>query len=234
MKKEILGAVVVCLVVLLTGCDDPEPSNFDVHSDDRWEIMAQGVLKEFHPVKDCPCVRHNGRGEWCRENYAFTVGDDVDPVIAGQIKNSGLIKTGQYGTLYKCDIGNHNRESWFQWVPSANQAYISEDAVAEEVFRKIMEQEKSKRVVSATPAITTSTIKIISDVEEEVSTAKWFRSDIYKPEVYKLVLLKLDDGIITTGRINVKGQWKLETDKNKMSGGRPITNVEEWKEFNTN
>lgn len=50
------------------------------------------------------------------------------------------------------------------------------------------------------------------------------------PPVGKTVLVRYKNGVtITTAYINVKKQWKLETDRERISGGREITTIKEWR-----
>lgn len=67
---------------------------------------------------------------------------------------------------------------------------------------------------------------------ERIITKKydWKRSFNGKPAVYQLVLIKLDNNIITTGRFTNKNEWKIEADKMKYNGGRSVK-VASWKEI---
>ena len=52
------------------------------------------------------------------------------------------------------------------------------------------------------------------------------------PPVNKTVMVKYKNGVtITTAYINSKKQWKLETDRERVSGGREITTIAKWRDI---
>ncbi len=100
--------------------------------------------------------------------------------------------------------------------------------------------EKQKDVVveilkrqSKTVQLKTEKPKIVEKIITKIVIKhyEWKSQLNCKPSIYQLVLIKLDNGIITTGRLNNKDEWKIETDKNKILGGRTVE-VVSWKEIN--
>lgn len=52
------------------------------------------------------------------------------------------------------------------------------------------------------------------------------------PSIDKTVLVKYKNGVtITTAYINKKKEWKLETDRDRVSGGREVKTINEWQEI---
>ena len=52
------------------------------------------------------------------------------------------------------------------------------------------------------------------------------------PPIDKTVLVKYKNGkTITTAYVNSRKQWKLETDRERVAGGRKITTIAQWREI---
>lgn len=52
------------------------------------------------------------------------------------------------------------------------------------------------------------------------------------PPIDKTVLVKYKNGkTITTAYVNSKKQWKLETDRTRVAGGRQITTIAKWRDI---
>jgi len=77
------------------------------------------------------------------------------------------------------------------------------------------------------------TFKAETPVVKEVSKQnEWIDANNSSPNVFQLVLIKLDNKIITTGRFNESNEWQIETDKGRKSFNKyPSFKVIEWKEI---
>ena len=65
---------------------------------------------------------------------------------------------------------------------------------------------------------------------ETTQTQSWTSALTTLPQEGVTVLVKYENGkTITTAYINNKKEWKLETEREKFSGGRKITVIAEWK-----
>jgi hypothetical protein len=69
-------------------------------------------------------------------------------------------------------------------------------------------------------------------VAEVSKQHEWIDANNSSPNVFQLVLIKLDNKIITTGRFNESNKWQIETDKGRKSFNKyPSFKVIEWKEI---
>jgi hypothetical protein len=81
-------------------------------------------------------------------------------------------------------------------------------------------------------SVTKKTPKKISSTPTIKSISSWSSIIAGLPPVNKTVLVKYKNGTtITTAYINTKKQWKLETDRNRVAGGREITTIEKWRDI---
>lgn len=88
---------------------------------------------------------------------------------------------------------------------------------------------KKKRITIKIPMEET-TVEEIAKVSEQQG---WQDANNSSPNVYQLVLIKLSNKLITTGRFNEHNEWQIETDKGRSSFNKyPRFKVIEWKEFN--
>lgn len=72
----------------------------------------------------------------------------------------------------------------------------------------------------------------VARVVEVSKQYEWTDASSVSPDVYKLVIIKLNNKIITTGRFNENNEWQIETDKGRKSFNKyPTFKVVEWKEF---
>lgn len=92
--------------------------------------------------------------------------------------------------------------------------------------------EKDKTVsAKKTTSVKTITAKkyLPSKIVNRVSQS-WSSTITSSPPVGKTVLVRYKNGTtITTAYVNVKKQWKLETDRERIAGGREITTIKEWR-----
>ena len=92
--------LILCVIILICRID-PKPTNWNVFSDDTWCVVAEGKLLGIEVVD-------NGF------NYSLAF-RDID-VATGRVRMLETINVGEVGILYKRDLGNVNKKSWFQWV----------------------------------------------------------------------------------------------------------------------
>lgn len=137
------------------------------------------------------------------ERYIKIVFSDGQTVNMGAVKDRGRIKIGSTGKLYKCNNNNKDAYSWFQWIENEKKDITAKQKVKEVIIEKVI----------------------------EITKAEWKRADIYLPQPYKTVIIKLDNGIITTAYLTNTNEWKLEFYKNKLSGGISLKGVVDWTEL---
>lgn len=124
----------------------------------------------------------------------------------GNIKNPDSIEHGQEGTLYKNDLRSNDYWSWFHWVEKEKTSI-----------------EIKKPVVKAKPTVAT----------KEIVISEWKNyDDIKELSANEIVLIKMTDGIITTGFITYDKKWKLGFNINQYEGGKTLVNVFKWKKIN--
>jgi len=216
MKKKII-VIMLLLVCFLSGCYDIKPTSWGINNkDSRWEVWGKGTL--FLKEK----INHPTDGD--KKIFKFII--DGESYVLGGIKDPGTIKVSQTGILYKNNFGKPDHYSWFQWV------------ITEEGSNKLTEQpqEDNTAITQKIKDINEAEIKLkqeknkINALSKELQNS-WKRAEIYKPSIYKVVLVRLDNEIITTAYFTNKKEWKLEFFKNKMNGGIPLRNVIDWKEL---
>jgi hypothetical protein len=115
MKKILL---LVLSLFMLSGC---EPTDWDVNTNSKWSVWAEGQILSItsyrpsfcniSPVCETECTKHGGTNRRLR----FAEGQ----YAVNKTRDPGRIRLGQKGTLYKYDTGKPDCESWFQWVPYA-------------------------------------------------------------------------------------------------------------------
>jgi len=66
-----------------------------------------------------------------------------------------------------------------------------------------------------------------------VKAPTWTDARVSTPPIDKTVLVKYKNGkTITTAYINSEKQWKLETDRERVAGGREIETIAMWRDIN--
>jgi hypothetical protein len=91
---------------------------------------------------------------------------------------------------------------------------------------------KEKIKKTTTVNINREIVSPVARVKEASKQYEWNDASSVSPDVYKLVIIKLDNKIITTGRFNENNEWQIETDKGRRSFNKyPNFKVVEWKEF---
>lgn len=112
---------------------------------------------------------------------------------------------GDHGTFYQMKIGEDDK---YRWVKTGDKKPVVKKLPIKESVRKPI-------VVKTTP-----------------TSISWQSIVIGLPPRDKTVLVRYKNGTtITTAYVNNKKQWKLETDRDRISGGREIATIKEWKEI---
>ncbi len=220
MKKLILT---ITMIIILSGCsasdspsekkDDIKPSNWDPVNDLRWKRITTGEIIQKEYQRDKLCDRFPKCSNYCLAhgsyfNIIFTHGEIFS---VGNIERPDLICKGQYGSLYKYNIGSPDNRSWFQWIlekrPSQNDKFV-------------------KNIIS----VKKPTIIIKKD---KPVINEWIKSeDTEDLKQNNIVLIKLDNDIITTGFITYDKKWKLSFNINRYQYGKTLDNVLMWKRIN--
>lgn len=204
MKKVLLGILMAAMLVSFCGCKDMEPSIWDIDQDDDWEIWAEGKIIRIMKVENPRCS--NGvdcSGHVPIDAYIFEDGKEVE---IGGIRNPGTIRAGQYGTLYKRNLGSADGESWFQWRVNKN--------IPVTVARK-------PQPISINTKPNDFNINIVDD-----NKSVWINSSQKNPERYTPVLVKFKNDTISVGYINNINEWKLSINRRLDDGGKTIAKTE--------
>lgn len=220
-KKTLIsiGLILAALVLFLTGCEegisrlpeDGEPTNWDIKTDLRWKEVATGTIKEKILKRYGYCDRSPKCKKDCLKHgtYFNILFENGETYSVGQVKRYRIVVAGQYGTLYKYDIGSPDSDSWFQWV-----------------LKRFPQEKKSISEVKI------SQPTIYSEKITEKPKKSWKNAKIVLPKAHEPVIVKFKSGIITIAYVNQKEDWKLTSNREKTSGGSSIYNVAEWQEFN--
>lgn len=79
---------------------------------------------------------------------------------------------------------------------------------------------------------TKKTTKSVSSPTIRSTSLSWSSVIAGLPPIDKTVLVKYKNGVtITTAYLNSKKQWKLETDRTRVAGGREITTIVKWRDI---
>ncbi len=112
---------------------------------------------------------------------------------------------GDHGTFYQMRIGKDDK---YRWVETGGK---------KPVVKKLPVKESVKKPV------------VVKTIPTSIS---WQSVVVGIPPVNKTVLVRYKNGkTITTAYLNAKKEWKLETDRERISGGRKIETIKEWKEI---
>ena len=215
----------ICLVSLLSGCaQKKEPINWDVSSEDKWEIYGTGEITELKFVQTCSCSTHGDtRKNWCREAYSIRI-DNEEPVLMNRIKDPGTVKVGLTGTLYKYNLGGRNERSLFQWI--GQEIHVNKITLQSEIL-----EEKQSTIEFQ---LTDLKQKATNSIEDPIDTSYYQWQDASKTsnlQLHEIVLVKLKNGHTTTGFITYHTKWKLGININKYNYGRDITDIIKWKKI---
>ena len=215
--KKLLLAHLIALTLILTGC---EPVNWDV-STSGWKSWAEGtIVKKSYQLK----TNSKTRRALCLEL------DNGDRVSMGILYEPERVKVGQKGTLYKYG-SNTDETAWFRWMPTT--VVSSSDGNKYDIGN---EYDKINEFLTEIASLKAKLRLADKQTRRRRITQKYEWKPTFRviPEAHTIVLITTEDGIITTAHIDNKKEWKLETNKDKLSGGLSLTNVKEWKEININ
>ena len=238
MKKLIL---MICLAILLSGCVDTKPSDWNVGEETSWEIWAEGTIVS---ITEKPASSY-----W---EYSFSTGKTID---IRNIRNPGTVNTGQKGILYRnMGMSQDDKDAWFQWITEGTEPRVIRHNIAAPVDEETEEilTEKPETVITGSIDITDSNAirfeamnksidNIFSSVDEIIAERdalrkkaginhEWQKAENIKDiDTHEIVLIILDDGIITTGFVTYDKLWKLGINLNAYKGGRTIEDVAKWR-----
>lgn len=251
MKKSLL-LTLIGVALLLTGC---EPSDWDLNSS-GWEVFAEGTIKEKsieqHPKSESRKVtkvvfengdevlighlkpgkngriregetgilyKHNGMQsdyysyfQWVPEGKQ----SETDPVV--KVKNAiNEVKKEFEGIKYlrqneETSTAKHSR----RLDPGESPDYSPESVNPK--HSRLKPEFASKPYEPP-----------IKEAKEPVNVSVW--QDVYlkAPNINEPVLVKLKDGRLAIAHVDTQGDWKLNLNINKSSGGSSIDDVVEWK-----
>jgi hypothetical protein len=143
---------------------------------------------------------------------------DVDPLINGSDPGLFFEMDGHFLWIYKSD--------WPQdrWPTRGEVGTFYKKQVGSDTHYKweiSKSKSSAKKKTTTTKRVSSSTIK---------ASISWSSVIAGKPPVNKTVLVKYKNGTtITTAYLNSKKQWKLETDRDRVAGGREITTIAQWR-----
>ncbi len=219
--KKISLTIVIAIMFILSGCCGKcqKPKEWDVTKDSQWEIYSKGKITDIKIVQGCT-GDHKTKEQWCKEAYEFSIDNNI-PILIGNLRNPGLVRVGKTGILYKYGNTLKNKKAWFQWI-FAESSYNTNniDDVREKNIVK-----KSKAITKKSPIFTIKT--------DKPRINEWTKpDDIEGLKQNDIVLIKLDNDIITTGFITYDKKWKLSFNINKYQYGKTLDNVLMWKRIN--
>ena len=155
-------------------------------------------------------------GKWHERATGVIV--DVDPING----------TSQAGLFFEINGRKDNKWLWI-WQNDFTKPWPQRGDVGSFYTRKVDGDDKYKWVEAT---IKSAAKKKKADITPTIKTKSLTWSSVIAglPPFNKTVLVKYKNGVtITTAYINVKKQWKLETDRDRVSGGREITTIAQWR-----
>lgn len=178
----------------------------------KWTMFIAGIIMTVAIVRPMPAAE---KPEWKVVMSGTIV--DVDPIsnngasgVFYEMEGAWLWlweiegawpSRGQTGTFYRSGSGDNKKHKWVKDKGSQAPA----------------KKATTKRAVA--PQVITKSVS-------------WKSVMIGVPPVDKTVLVRYKNGkTITTAYLNVKKEWKLETDRERISSGRKIETIKEWKEI---
>jgi hypothetical protein len=211
-KMTILYLLMFCISLpVFSGCSSSPPlTPKAVNDTSDYELFHTGTITNIY-------YNSVGYQSWfCRVQYNFA---DGSVIKMNNVKCDHLPKIGEQGSLYiSREWANlshaYKQQAYYLWIKDG-----------EEVVEVVEVVEKLGRI--EIPVVKTEEIK------EEIKLSKWKDSRFSFPNVYQLVLIKLDNEIITTGRINEDKEWKIEIFRKEKGRYNRNSNFEviEWKKL---
>lgn len=191
---------IIC-ILLMGGCKRAEESS-------KWTKYYSGAIAEIFFFED-------GSRDWFWEVQINFVDGKV--IRMDRLQSEDVPTIGEIGILwvksYYADRSDSSIQNGdFKWAKEISQSvrFLSK------------KKESSTEIISRTmPIPTTLVLKTVITWKDPYSIS---------PVPHVTVLVKLENGIITTAYLTQRGDWKAELFKNKMSGGTSLRDVEAWKE----
>ncbi len=219
MKNATILTFYIIWAILLMGCEvSTEPDGPPKPFND----VSQHTLYHTGTIVDI-CYYTEGTQTWfVNVQYDF---DDGSVIRMDLVKSDHLPKIGEHGSLY---VENRYKDWNGSYIQNGNYLWIKDGTELAELIKKRIEDEGGISFeFEMAPAPSVEEVRIFK------TPKKYNWRDVFNPPpVYQLVLIKLDNGIITTGRFTDENEWKIEIDRkrNKFNKYQSFK-VAEWKEF---
>jgi hypothetical protein len=212
-KINVLAMMVFCLwLVNIIGCKQATPDVLPASDPSRHVHYHTGIIEALH-YYDCVHGIHADKYEPHIHGFQITFSDGV-VIRTNRLFVAHAPKIGDKGSLYVITEKNIKKDD--VWKMSTADFYWEKEG------------EENKKIVKVFD-IPKEIIKAETPVVKE---NEWQEANNSSPDVYQLVLIKLDNKIITTGRFNESNEWQIETDKGRKSFNKyPSFKVVEWKEL---
>jgi hypothetical protein len=170
------------------------------------------------------------KNEWKAVRKSVTI-LDIDPVLSSDGQSHGIFMeyenddnttSGWYWLWSKQWFDNwpvrNMRGTFYRRKNTKNNQYDYEYKFIEEKPKK-PKKVKPKKEEKVEPII----IEIPVELE-------WYQSYSKLPPIDRTVLVRYENGTtLTTAYMNGRNKWKLETDRDLLSGGKEITTIKEWR-----
>ena len=147
---------------------------------------------------------------------------DVDP----------LANNGSSGLFF--EIREDSGDSWV-WIWGKDKlegGWPSRGDTGTFYTKKVDGDDKYKWVEAKKPVVKKPSVRKSASVKTIPTSISWKSIVVGVPPADHTVLVRYKNGkTITTAYLNTKEQWKLETDRERVSGGREIATIKEWKEI---
>lgn len=149
---------------------------------------------------------------------------DVDPIACN----------GKAGLFFEINGTQKNHWLWL-WRDDIVGRWPERESIGTFYTKKVDGEDKYKWVETRSKSAgkKKDTTKKISSVQTiKTISLTWSSVVVGLPPIDKTVLVKYKNGkTITTAYVNSKKQWKLETDRNRVAGGREITTISKWRDI---
>lgn len=222
MRNAIASLLVITLSVCLlgiignlTGCA-VDSSSSDPNSDPNDDLFLyhSGTLSGIYYFSD------GGYERYHETQFNF---DDGEVIRINRLESKNRPKIGDYGALfidreYKDYSPDRCQNANFKWVRM-----------------KAASNSKTKLIPVSTEKVRSVTVVPFTMKQREITTdGRWKYPAVDMPFYGQPVLAKLKNGSFAIIYVNKKEEWKLDSNKNKISGGLSVDNVEKWKEVDLN
>ena len=181
-------------------CFNTPPTDPNSDPNDLWTLYHSGTISKIDFFEG----EGNEKYYW---NSQFTF-DDGMVIKMDRLESKHHPKIGEFGHLFvdsRYKDNNHSQiqNGDFKWI----------------------------RMIPVEPEPKILSVKVAPEKQQkETMNNSWKNPSIKMPIYGQPVIAKLKDGSFAMVYLNKKEEWKLDVNKNKISGGMSIRNVVEWKE----